>query len=53
MSIKAFDIPGILESYRTDVISGEISIEQAARELYKAGWRCFGVTDAKKLLRIK
>ena len=53
MSIKAFDIPNILESYRNDVVSGAITIEQAALELYRAGWRCFDVTDAKKLLRIK
>ena len=52
MNRKPFEIPNILESYRNDVESGEITIEQAAIELYKAGWRCFDVADAKRLLKI-
>ena len=48
--IKPFEIPSILESYRNDVVAGEITIEQAAIELYKAGWMCFDATDAKRLL---
>ena len=53
MRTKPFDIPNILESYRNDVTSGALTIEQAAIELYKAGWMCFGAADAKRLLEIK
>ena len=53
MRTKPFDIPNILESYRNDVVSGAITIEQAALELYRAGWMCFDAADAKKLLEIK
>ena len=53
MTKKPFEIPNILESYRKDVISGTITIEQSAIELYKAGWMCFDATDAKRLLGIK
>ena len=53
MRTKPFEIPSILESYRNDVASGAITIEQAALELYRAGWMCFDAEDAKKLLKIK
>ena len=53
MRTKPFEIPSILESYRNDVVSGAITIEQAALELYKAGWMCFDAADAKRLLEIK
>jgi hypothetical protein len=53
MKRKPFEIPNILESYRNDVVSGEISIERAALELYRAGWMCFDASDAKRLLGIK
>ena len=53
MKRKPFEIPNILESYRNDVESGAITIEQAATELHKAGWMCFDETDAKRLLGIK
>lgn len=53
MKTKPFEIPNILESYRNDVVCGTITIEQAAIELYKAGWMCFDATDAKELLGIK
>ena len=52
MTRKPFEIPNILESYRNDVVTGAITIEQAATELYKAGWMCFDATDAKRLLGI-
>lgn len=52
MKTKPFEIPSILESYRSDVVSGAITIEQAVLELYKAGWMCFDVADAKRLLEI-
>ena len=50
---KPFEIPSILESYRNDVVTGAITIEQAALELYRAGWMCFNAADAKRLLEIK
>ena len=53
MKRKPFEIPNILESYRNDVLTGEITIEQATTELNKAGWMCFDATDAKRLLEIK
>ena len=53
MKKKPFDIPNILTSYRNDVVSGAITIEQAAAELHKAGWMCFNATDAKRLLEVK
>ena len=53
MRTKPFEIPSILESYRNDVVSGAITIEQAALELYRAGWMCFDAEDAKRLLEIK
>ncbi len=53
MRTNPFEIPNILESCRNDVVSGAITIEQAATELYKAGWMCFDATDAKRLLEIK
>ena len=36
--MKAFEIPSILSSLRSDVESGLITIRQAAIELYEAGW---------------
>ena len=53
MRTKPFEIPSILESYRNDVASGALTIEQAALELYRAGWMCFDAADAKRLLKIK
>ena len=53
MRTKPFEIPSILESYRNDVASGALTIEQAALELYRAGWMCFNAADAKRLLEIK
>ena len=53
MRTKPFEIPSILESYRNDVVSGAIRIEQAAIELNEAGWMCFNAVDAKRLLEIK
>jgi hypothetical protein len=52
MRTKPFEIPNILESYRNDIAAGVITIEQAVLELYKAGWMCFDVADAKRLLEI-
>lgn len=52
MNKQPFEIPNILESYRNDVESGTITIEQAAIELYKAGWMCFNASDANRLLGI-
>ena len=52
MKVKPFEIPNILESYRNEVIAETITIEQAAIELYKAGWMCFDAADAKRLLEI-
>ena len=53
MKTKPFEIPSILESYRSDVVSGAITIEQAALELFKSGWMCLDAADAKRLLEIK
>ena len=53
MKKAPYAIPNILDSYRRDIASGSITIEQAARELNKAGWMCFGVADAKRLLKIQ
>lgn len=39
--MKAFDIPSILESLRREINAGDTTIEQAATELYRAGWTNF------------
>ena len=53
-ALKAFKV-AYTDYYgvRDDVVSGTITIEQAALELYKAGWMCFDAADAKRLLKIK
>ncbi|MDD6059792.1 MAG: hypothetical protein PUB97_05335 [Ruminococcus sp.] len=35
---KAFEIPNIRESLKSDVEHGKISLEEAAKELYKANF---------------
>lgn len=49
----AFDIPNILESIRADVEAGVLTIEQAAEELYDAGWMNYMDIDEAKRLLIK
>ena len=50
---KPFEIPNILESLKADVESGEITLREAAEELYKAGWMNFVDEEkAKRLLRL-
>lgn len=52
--MKPFNIPSILESLKTDVSSGKITIREAAEELHVAGWMNFIDEDkAKTLLKIK
>lgn len=58
-SIKAgkapFDIPNILNSLKRDYESGEITLEEAAKELYAANWipRMNDLEKTKRLLGIK
>ena len=50
-----FDIPNILESLKRDYESGEITLEEAAKELYDANWipRMNDLEKTKRLLGIK
>lgn len=48
--MKPFEIPNILQSLRTDVESGIITIHEAAEELYRAGWSNF--VDEEKTTRL-
>jgi hypothetical protein len=49
--MKAFDIPCILDSLRAKIDAGAMTIEQAARELYRAGWTNFiDVEETRELL---
>jgi hypothetical protein len=51
--MKSFNIPSILDSYHDDVITGVITIEQAAKELCAAGWTNYiDVETTKRLLNI-
>lgn len=50
---NAFNIPNTLESLRTSVKNGEITILQATEELCKAGWMNYiDEAKAKRLLGI-
>jgi hypothetical protein len=53
MRTKPFEIPSILESYRNDVVSGVMTVEQAAKELCAAGWTNYiDVETTKRLINI-
>lgn len=48
---KAFDIPCILESLRRKIDAGTMTMEQAARELCRAGWTNFvDIEETRELL---
>jgi len=48
---EAFDIPCILDSFRAKIDAGTMTIEQAARELCRAGWTvCIDVEETRELL---
>jgi len=50
---KAFYIPGILESLKTDYDAGLMTLEQVAHELYHAGWMNYiSIEKAKDLCGI-
>lgn len=49
MSKAPYNIPTIDKSLRRDVESGEITIEDAARELARAGW-FMGIVDVEKTI---
>lgn len=54
MKKEPFKIKNILESLRDDVLSGEITIKEAATKLCKAGWSNFVDEErTKKLLNLK
>ena len=54
MRKTAFEIPNILESIKTDVSCGNITIREAAEELHRAGWMNYIDEDkAKALLKIE
>lgn len=51
--MKSFNVPFILESLKTDFIHGEITISEAAEELYHAGWMNYiDEEKTKDLLKI-
>ena len=50
MRTKPFDIPTILESCHNDVVSGTMTIEQAAYELCAAGWTNYIDVETTKCL---
>ena len=53
MRITPFDIPTITESLHNDVVSGAMTVEQAAKELCAAGWtNCIDVETTKRLINI-
>ena len=48
---EAFDIPCILDSLRREIDAGTMTIEQAARELCRAGWTNFvDIEETRELL---
>lgn len=50
---RPFEIHSILESLRRDILSGKITKQQAAEELYDAGWTTFvDLKKTEKLLSI-
>lgn len=52
-SITPVAVPNILESLRADCLSGILSLDDAARELLKAGWMNFiDLPKASRLLRL-
>ena len=36
--MKAFSIPNIIDSLKRDIENGTITLDDAAKELYYAGW---------------
>jgi len=36
--MKAFAIPNIIDSLKRDIENGSITLDEAAKELYYAGW---------------
>lgn len=53
MMKKNYNVKIILESLKEDVVSGKISVREAAAELHKAGWTNFIDIDAtRKLLKL-
>lgn len=51
--MKAFGIKSILESLRDDVLSGKITLREAAEELCETGWTNFIDEDtARSLLEL-
>ena len=48
--MKPFEIPNILQSLKMDVENGLISVNEAAEELYNAGWSNF--IDEEKAIRL-
>ena len=49
--MKSFDIPCILDSLRRKIDAGTMTIEQAARELCRAGWTNFvDIEETRELL---
>ena len=53
MRITPFDIPTITESLHNDVVSGAMTVEQAAEELCMAGWTNFvDVEMTKRLIKV-
>ena len=51
---KPFDIPTITDSLRADVLSGKITIEDAALELHRAGWSTYiDVEKTRRLLKLE
>ncbi len=54
MRKEPFKIKNILESLRDDILSGEITIKEAAIELYNSGWSNFiDEEKTKRLLNLK
>ncbi len=52
--MKAFEIPDILESLKSDVVSGKITIREAADELYRSGrMNYIDEEKAKRLLHLE
>ncbi len=50
---EPFPIKNILDSLRDDVLSGSLTLSQAAEELYTAGWSNFIDEDkARRLLNL-
>ena len=49
-----FSIKNILGSLRDDVLSGKLTLHEAAEELHESGWTNFiDVDAARRLLRIQ